>query len=436
MLRQGPVVTDVLTLPAEEPLHRFEHQPVAGYDYDTCGPATFRRIVLTNGKVGIPGGPQYHLISLAHNGTVTLARMQKLRDLVKAGANLLGEPPVATPGLHEAARADAELRTISNEIWGTENESERPLGSSRVFRGVSAEEALRRLQVTADFTGPKDISWIHRSHAEADVYFIASSTDQARTESYTFRVTGKRAELWNPENGEIQPLSSSPAGPHHTQATLTLSPKGSTFVVFHSGTPVTDSAVARSEESTREIKGPWTVVFPKEGAAARSFRIDPLVSWSAHPDPDVRHFSGTAVYTNQFEISDLRSQMTLDLGKVEIMARVKLNGQDLDILWKPPYQVDISKVAVQRKNQLEISVVNLWVNRLIGDAALPEDSDRDKNGTLVSWPRWVLDGKSSPTGRKSFVTFQLWKKDEPLRNSGLLVPVRLSSTTRQTSRTD
>jgi hypothetical protein len=436
MLRQGPVVTDVLALPSEEPLHRFEQQPVAGHDYDTCGPDTFRRIVFNDGKIGIPGGPQYQLISLTHNGTVTLERLRKLRDLVKAGVSLLGEPPVATPGLHEATRADAELRAISNEIWGTENESERRLENGRVFRGITAKEALRRLQVPTDFTGPDNVTWIHRRAGDSDSYFIATSSDQASTESYTFRVTGKQAELWNPETGEVQPLSTSPSGPHHTQATIMLSPKGSTFVVFRPGTPLADSPIARSEQSTREIKGPWTLVFPKDSNATRSLRIDPLVSWSVHPDPDVRHFSGTAVYTNQFEIPDLKSEITLDLGKVEIMARVKLNGKDLGILWKPPYQIDISNAAVQGKNQLEISVVNLWVNRLIGDAALAEDSERDKNGTLTSWPRWALDGKASPTGRKSFVTFPLWKKDEALRESGLLGPVMLRSTTRQASHTD
>jgi hypothetical protein len=134
-------------------------------------------------------------------------------------------------------------------------------------------------------------------------------------------------------------------------------------------------------------------------------------------------------------VPDARIDQALGL-EVEIMARVKLNGKDLGILWKPPYQVDLTKAAVKGINHLEISVVNLWVNRLIGDQLLPEDSERNKTGTLVKWPQWVIDGKSSRTGRKSFVTFPLWKKNEPLRKSGLLGPVVLRSTPSQPDRMD
>ena len=107
------------------------------------------------------------------------------------------------------------------------------------------------------------------------------------------------------------------------------------------------------------------------------------------------------------------------------MARVKWNGTDLGILWKPPYQVDIIGKAHAGKNQLEVSVVNLWPNRMIGDEQLPEDSQRNDNGTLKEWPKWVGEGKPSPTGRLTFTSWRLWKKDSPLRESGLIGPVTL-----------
>ena len=153
--------------------------------------------------------------------------------------------------------------------------------------------------------------------------------------------------------------------------------------------------------------------------------LDSLQSWSLLADENIRHFSGTAVYQKNFSLPEIKSRVLLDLGRVEVMARVRVNGKDCGILWKPPYCVDITDAVKAGDNTLEVSVVNLWVNRLIGDDALPEDSERDKKGRLTSWPQWVLDGKTSPTGRRSFVTCSLWKKDEPLKESGLLGPVTL-----------
>jgi len=118
-------------------------------------------------------------------------------------------------------------------------------------------------------------------------------------------------------------------------------------------------------------------------------------------------------------------RLDLDLGDVQVMARVKLNGKDLGTLWKPPFRVNITDVAKIGDNELEIQVVNLWPNRLIGDEQLPEDSERNANGTLKAWPQWLLDGQPSPTGRLTFTSWRLWKKDDALLPSGLLGPVML-----------
>ena len=117
--------------------------------------------------------------------------------------------------------------------------------------------------------------------------------------------------------------------------------------------------------------------------------------------------------------------MVLDLGKVAVMAEVKLNGKNLGTCWKSPYMVDITNVIKAGENQLEIKVVNLWINRQIGDENLKDDTDRNPDGTLKSWPDWVLNGKSSPTGRFSFTSWRLWKKNDKLVESGLLGPVSI-----------
>jgi hypothetical protein len=167
-------------------------------------------------------------------------------------------------------------------------------------------------------------------------------------------------------------------------------------------------------------------------------RLDRLVSWSECPDPGVRYFSGRAGYKKTIQVpSSLLakgSRAYLDLGAVEVIAAVRLNGQDLGILWKPPFRVEITGVARPGDNLLEVAVTNLWPNRLIGDAQLPDDCQWEKDTLygkrLAQWPAWLLEGRPSPAGRLAFATWNVWPKDAPLIKSGLLGPVSLQATAR------
>ena len=91
----------------------------------------------------------------------------------------------------------------------------------------------------------------------------------------------------------------------------------------------------------------------------------------------------------------------LDLGVVHEMARVRLNGHDLGVVWCAPWRVDITEAARSEGNRLEIDVANLWPNRLIGDSKLPPE----KRLTQTTW---------SP-----------YRPNSPLLPSGLLGPVTL-----------
>ena len=604
MLSQGPVVTDLLDVAPEEPLFRFEYDQgcVPGYDFDACGPDSFRQLVVKkNGRTGIAGGPDYALVRVIHHGTMTVARLKKLRDLVAAGANLLADPPQATPGLEGQPQADEELKQIATELWGSTGETERAIGKGRIFRSQDPAAVLAKLDVQPDFSSPEKVTWIHRRAGDADIYFIASASEWSVTASCTLRVSGKRAELWDPETGKTSPLAATPADSARSTVQVPLGPAGSAFVVLtpckptqamaastppqpvsvgtfsyavwaapkaeidlpaeategisglnqqrndamapppghqllgegnacsglsigrngvvvyeHSAfyfapvlvhaTPISDwthvaviyqdgvptlylngkqarqgkkgpclvhSPVrfAAATQSTflgqlgvfsefaealnpekiaqwiaahppavarMEIRGPWQVTFDSQAGGpsaaesladkAGSVEFTRLEDWSKRPEEGIRHYSGTATYRNGFTCPQkiANRKYELDLGKVAVMARVKLNGKDLGILWKPPYHVDVTDALRAGENILEIAVVNLWINRLIGDAALPEDAKRNEQGRLDGgWPQWVLEGGTSPTGRRSFVTIAQYKKDDPLVASGLLGPVSL-----------
>jgi len=94
--------------------------------------------------------------------------------------------------------------------------------------------------------------------------------------------------------------------------------------------------------------------------------------------------------------------LKLDLGRVGDVAHVFVNGKDAGIVWKAPYAVDVTKFARPGKNEIEIQVTNLWVNRLIGDKQL--------GATPVTFT-------AAPT----------YHPDAPLRPSGLIGPVVLKT---------
>jgi hypothetical protein len=183
---------------------------------------------------------------------------------------------------------------------------------------------------------------------------------------------------------------------------------------------------------SRLIDGGWAVSFPMPSGKPRNVEFDRLISWSRHSDPEIKYFSGTAVYRKTFSVAaemlaDGRA-VYLDLGRVAVMARVTINGKDLGLLWTRPFRIDVTPALRVGENRLEVSVTNLPVNRLIGDEQLPEDCQRTPEGQLKSWPAWLSEGKPSPTGRRSFATYRVWRKDSPLQESGLLGPVKLHVT--------
>lgn len=206
------------------------------------------------------------------------------------------------------------------------------------------------------------------------------------------------------------------------------------FVVFRpkeTSTPIQRGNNFSAPHALREIAGSWEVTFdPKWGGPDTPVKFERLSDWSTHPDQRLRFYSGTAVYKKTIELSadDIQTRngrLTLDLGQVAVMARVQVNGMDCGIAWKPPYRVDISTAARPGHNSVEIHVVNLWINRMIGDEHLPEDSKWIDAETLAEWPEWFQNGSKRTSGRYTFTTAKHYKKESPLSSSGLLGPVKL-----------
>jgi len=186
-----------------------------------------------------------------------------------------------------------------------------------------------------------------------------------------------------------------------------------------------------------KVSGPWELNFPLNWGAPAKVILPELISWTDHPDQGVKYFSGTATYFKEVEIPEEMfgkgNTIWLNLGRLKNLAEVSVNGKPLGVLWKPPFRADITAVAKPGKNKLEIKITNLWPNRLIGDEQLPPDCEWSPNGAIKEWPQWLLDGKSSPTGRLTFTTWHHWTKTDKPLTSGLLGPVTVSAAVKVSS---
>ena len=206
--------------------------------------------------------------------------------------------------------------------------------------------------------------------------------------------------------------------------------------VWESGSYLLKTADGRTQRlavhlpQAQPITGPWQVEFEPRWGGPASIRFDSLQDWSRRPEDGIKYYSGAAIYRKQFDLvgplaEKPESRIYLDLGQVAAIARVLLNGHDLGTLWNAPFRVDATRALKPLGNTLQVKVANLWVNRLIGDEQLAEDSQRDAAGQVTAWPSWLREGKPSPSGRFTFTSRRQWAKENPPLPSGLLGPVRL-----------
>lgn len=179
------------------------------------------------------------------------------------------------------------------------------------------------------------------------------------------------------------------------------------------------------------MNGPWQVSFPPNLGAPGAITLASLQSLSKHDHPGVKYFSGTATYRKDFTIPTPEGgkRLFLDLGQVDVIAEVTVNGKDLGILWKPPFRVDITDVVKTGTNSLEVKVTNLWTNRLIGDEQMPEEHNYNstafgQKGGIEAIPDWYVKGAPKPpSSRITFATWKHYNKDSPVVESGLIGPV-------------
>lgn len=384
LLQQGQYVADIAYFYGEEtPLSVLFSAALpmdipTGYGYDFVNAdAVLTQMSIKNGNFVTLSGMSYRLLYLGGTSKrMTLAVLKKLQEMVAAGGVVVGAKPIGSPSL---ADDEAEFQRIVSGMWGPDDEQAgtvRRYQAGYLHKEADIGAALATLQIAKDFEyaqadSDTELLFNHRELPAADIYFVSNRSGRTESVDVTFRVSGKRPELWHAEDGGIEAASFRVEN-GRTVVPLNLAPFESVFVVFREHTKARSQYVKQPQISVMaKLNANWRISFTPSGGAQKSVEGVSPGSWSEHQNQELKYFSGTATYTKELNVPDSwidsGDSLVLNLGDVRELAEVLVNSKLLGTLWKPPYRIDVTKVLRKGRNVLDVKVTNLWVNQLIGD---------------------------------------------------------------------
>lgn len=305
--------------------------PLKGYAYDSFNPdALYNLMSVRNGSVQLTTGANYKVLvfpgatKMSPGGDkMSVSLIKRIEELKKAGAKIISE-------------------TYTDSSFGFER----------------------------DFLPHDGIAWTHRQGPDFDIYFISNQKDSARTIEVSLRVIGKVPEIWDPLTGIISTADNWKVEKGRTVLPVYLNANGSTFIVFQKS----GSNSKTKNRTVQTISQPWVVKFdPAYGGPSNQIIFTTLTDWSINADTAIRYYSGTAVYSTKMQLNLTSKDVWLNVGKVNNIAEVFINGISCGVAWTAPYRVNITKALKQGSNTFSIHVSNTWANRIIGDLKLPPE---------------------------------------------------------------
>ena len=368
----------------------------AGYAYDFINPYGLQRFVFPiDGKLVTESGMEYSLLVLGPNcRTMSYTLLERIVYLAKAGIPVCGTLPERSAALTDHQEAfDLLLLQL------------KPL-----FLDMSVEEALKVKGIEPEFIGPEDWAYVHRETDQEDIWWIRNFSGEPSSEVILVRGGEGQPRVLDPVTGKVRRINASTSPEGYRYFRLDMEANDALFVVIGKVREEPVPVVRLRKMSVLTLEGSWKLSFESGLGAPSKAVFDHLMSYTESKDPAIRYYAGTVTYRKSFSLKMKKSALKevksweIDLGSVKNLARVLVNGHDLGVVWKAPFRVEVPAEFLHAgSNELEVKVINLWPNRIIGD--LQPDAATKWTYTASNW----------------------YTADSPLLPSGLLGPVTVSS---------
>lgn len=323
-------------------------------------------------------GVRHPVLVLPHVTRLAPEVIDKLAAYVRGGGHIVavGGAPSLAPGYRDAARVSAAVAAKAKALFTSPN--------VRTVAHDDAVGAALQAVLAPDMklsAQASDVGFVRRKLRDADIYFIANTSNRPVHAQASFAAVRKTAAWIDPDSGRMTAAT--------LPASLDLAPYESRVLVLADALPSAPAPVAATTEIA-DLGRDWSLRFPGK---AQAQRLAALRSWT--DDEATRYFSGVATYEKDVELTaaQLRSsRLVLDFGPgtplesapkvpagmramfdspVREAAQVVVNGRLAGAVWHPPYAVDVTGFLQPGRNRIEVRVANLALNALAGHA-LPD----------------------------------------------------------------
>jgi hypothetical protein len=360
----------------------------AGYDLDFFDDEVLKQVGHVEKGALALGPNKYRVVILPGVERIPLDTLRQLEEFVRGGGILIATRrlPQLAPGLHTTEAERNQVRELSRRLF---EGSGAPAHFVENEKGRLASTLVKLLQPDMALSpSVPDIGFIHRKTSDAEIYFIANTSNMRQSVKATFRVQDLQPEWWDPMNGHVTSADVLTRAQAGTTVSLDLEPYASRVLVFNRHTLARSSVRTTSAVAAMppiDLSTDWRVTF---GQNSTPVMMDHLRSWTE--SEETRYFSGLATYEKELTVPEsmLRDGLALRLdfgeGKpvpvqpikagmqtwldppVREAAIIYVNERRAGAVWCPPYSVDIKGLLRSGPNKIRIVVGNLALNYMAG----------------------------------------------------------------------